>query len=110
ACPTIPGGFGVPPAARNPAFMRGGGVLQGRLKRPTTGKDDWSADMDCTDPWVFPLDIWAGNADWGLRTWSFQRWHGERGEVPDWDFLSKNYPEKGYINKKITIERNGYGK
>ncbi|WP_304306028.1 metallophosphoesterase [Pseudacidovorax intermedius] len=93
---------------------RGRGVEQAFfevvLKRPTTSKDDWSADMDCSDPWVFPLNIWAGNFDWGLRTWAFQRWYGERGEVPDWDFLSKHYPEKGYINKKVAIERNRYGK
>lgn len=99
------------PAARS---NRGQGVEQAffevQLRAPKVRNEDWSTDMDCTDPWIFPLDIWAGSSDWGLRTWSFQRWQGERGEVPDWDFLSKHYPEKGYINKKIAIERNRYGK
>lgn len=76
------------------------------LKKPSVKKEDWSADMDFTDPWLFPLDVWAGKSDWGLRTWAFQRCQGERGEVTDWNFLFKNYETKGYYRTKEIIHRN----
>ncbi|RIX73306.1 metallophosphoesterase [Acidovorax cavernicola] len=78
-----------------------------RLKQPKVGKDDWSKDMDCTDPWMFPLEIGVfglgikgGGMDFGVTgssTWFFRRPEKERGEVPDWKFLSTNYKSKGYI-------------
>ncbi|KTT22149.1 hypothetical protein NS331_10160 [Pseudacidovorax intermedius] len=80
--------------------------LEVTLKKPTVNKEDWSADMDFTDPWLFPLDVWAGKSDWGLRTWAFQRCQGERGEVTDWNFLFKNYETKGYYRTKEIIHRN----
>jgi len=77
------------------------------LKQPKVGKDDWSKDLDCTDPWVFPLEVgvfWTvfkgGNVDYGptgRSTWFFRRPAQERGEVPDWKFLAQYYSNAGYI-------------
>lgn len=73
------------------------------LKQPKVGADDWSQDMDCTDPWVFPLRVRAGASSLGSRTWYFMRPAGERGEVPDWKWLNDTYggkyPEPGAVIK-----------
>ncbi|GHT95782.1 hypothetical protein AGMMS49545_19310 [Betaproteobacteria bacterium] len=85
-------------------------VLQAFCMIPLTapsiaGKDD----LNCDDPWVFPLEIGiletteAEKLRSGLlaqvappNTDYFQRPYGERGEVPDWwfraKFFSKKYP------------------
>ena len=66
------------------------------LKKPASSKapEDWARDMQCTDPWVFPLHI---SIDSNLLSpksyWSFQRPAGERGEVPDWAWLYKTWGE-----------------
>jgi hypothetical protein len=79
--------------------------------------------MQCTDPWVFPVDIALidGTVDLGSpllnmdrseaafpakAVWYFGRPEGERGEVPDWRFLFNFFQHKGYIDKKIAIEPN----
>lgn len=86
--------------------------------RPTDAGEDWAKDMLYADPWVFPLDIALidGNVNLGgfsvdksdpahpkKAVWYFGRPAGERGEVPDWDFLSRNFAAKGYIEAKEAI-------
>ncbi|WP_341889749.1 metallophosphoesterase [Variovorax sp. YR752] len=85
---------------------------------PTDAGEDWAKDMLHADPWVFPLDIALidGNVNMGgfslnksdpahpkNAAWYFGRPMGERGEVPDWDFLSDNFASKGYVDKKSAI-------
>ncbi|SEJ93942.1 MULTISPECIES: metallophosphoesterase [unclassified Variovorax] len=84
------------------------------LKQPQVGKDDWSKDMDCTDPWMFPLEIGVfgtvlkgGGMDYratGTSKWFFRRPAEERGEVPDWKFLAKYYANKGYTPVDEAID------
>ncbi|CAN5879724.1 hypothetical protein BH11PSE13_BH11PSE13_14230 [soil metagenome] len=73
------------------------------LKQPTVGSDDWSNDMDCTGSWLFPLHVWLDSPSTGPRIWHFMRPPGEKGEVPDWDFLANNYADRGYISKEDAI-------
>ncbi|TSD53914.1 hypothetical protein FFI97_028895 [Variovorax sp. KBS0712] len=84
------------------------------LKQPKVGKDDWSKDMDCTDPWMFPLEIGVfgtalkgGGMTYGATgssKWFFRRPAEERGEVPDWKFLAKYYAGKGYTPADEAID------
>lgn len=90
------------------------------LKEPslTDAGENWGKDVLHADPWVFPLDIALidGNVNMGgfsldksdparpkNAVWHFGRPMGERGEVPDWDFLSNTFPSKGYIEAKEAI-------
>jgi hypothetical protein len=87
------------------------------LKQPKVGKDDWSKDMHCTDPWIFPLEIGVSATyikGWGMSsritgssTWFLRRPENERGEVPDWRWLASTFSAKGYIPAKQSIERKG---
>ena len=78
------------------------------LKKPsmTPADEDWSKDMLWTDPWVFPLEFTLidGYVDMGGITraksnpssisdsiWHVARPMGEKGEVPDWDWLYDNW-------------------
>jgi hypothetical protein len=83
------------------------------LKQPQVGKDDWSKDMDCTDPWMFPLEIGVfgtvlkgGGMDYratGTSKWFFRRPAEERGEVPDWKFLATYCENSGYVSALEAI-------
>jgi hypothetical protein len=94
-----------------------------RLRKPESSKapEDWATDMQCTEPWVFPVDIALidGNVDLGSlllnmdrseaaypakAVWHFGRPEGERGEVPDWGFLALNFKDKGYVPAKDAIK------
>ena len=58
------------------------------LRLPAIKKSipDWRLDMNLDDPWFFPLDV--GTARLGAALVDFMRRPaGERGEVPDWDWL-----------------------
>jgi hypothetical protein len=74
------------------------------LKKPTiaAGQPDWGDDMSWKDPWVFPLDLGFRQTGLGLIP-QIGRPAGERGEVPDWKFLAKNYADKGYIPAEQAI-------
>ena len=76
------------------------------LKKPASSKapEDWAKDMQCTDPWVFPLSISIDSDTLSPKSyWLFGRPAGEKGEVPDWDFLALNFKDKGYIEAKEAI-------
>ncbi|MDR1994167.1 metallophosphoesterase [Azonexus sp.] len=68
------------------------------LKAPTKSADQaWVKDMNCSDPWFFPVEI--GFFYFPMRQGPrdapfFQRRQGEFGEVPDWAFWHKHYGEK----------------
>jgi hypothetical protein len=72
------------------------GFCEVLLKRPKAGADDWSRDMDCEDPWMFPLEIVQAMQLSGSPCF-MRRPAGERGEVPDWKFLALNYEDRGYV-------------
>jgi hypothetical protein len=79
------------------------------LQKPanTYAGEDWGKDMVYdNDAWVFPLEI---KIDEGTLTkqsnWSFVRPERERGEVPDWDFLARMYPEMGYLSARQIIRK-----
>ena len=55
-----------------------------RKPKATAAGEDWAKDMHCTDPWVFPVDVISGD---GKTLSALHRPSGERGEVPDWDWL-----------------------
>ena len=78
----------------------------------------WSADMDCEDPWVFPLEIgmWPDLSQINTgpfrredavmqmhNEFRFRRPLGEKGEVPDWEFLARYFAHKGYPLPKDAI-------
>jgi hypothetical protein len=73
------------------------------LHKPTSSKapEDWAKDMQCTDPWVFPVDVFS---DDGKTLARIERSGGERGEVPDWEFLALNFKDKGYVPAKDAIK------
>ncbi|MEZ2296862.1 metallophosphoesterase [Variovorax sp. RCC_210] len=73
------------------------GFCEVLLKQPTVGEHDWSKDMDCLDPWVFPLGVRMGASSLGVRSWHFFRPAQERGEVPDWKFLATHCENRGYV-------------
>jgi hypothetical protein len=79
-----------------------------QLKAPKT---DWARDMNCSDPWFFPIDVGirrsndsatlAGEDDYAIGFTRADRYRffvnrrsGEFGEVPDWGFWAKYYGEK----------------
>jgi hypothetical protein len=69
------------------------------LKKPKpagTG-EDWAKDMLFgNDPWVYPLDIQIAEAKLSPKSyWMFRRPVGERGEVPDWDWLWETWGKNG---------------
>lgn len=59
----------------------------------------WAADMDCDDPWVFPVAIVPGE---GQYQYHLERPAGEKGEVPEWEWLALRFPEK-YPRAKAII-------
>jgi hypothetical protein len=79
------------------------GFCEVLLEQPVVGDNDWSKDMDCTDPWMFPLGVRVGSRSSGVRSWHFLRPLQERGEVPDWKWLHHThrakYPEPGAVIK-----------
>ncbi|AMO94077.1 calcineurin-like phosphoesterase family protein [Collimonas fungivorans] len=77
-----------------------------QLKKPTIATGlDWSKDMNCSDPWVFPLDFRFRSTGMGPMP-DVGRPPGERGEVPDWAFLENNFADRGYIGAKMAIRPN----
>ena len=56
--------------------------------------EDWAKDMQCSDPWVFPVQVFSAD---GRGLSRIERPAGELGEVPDWDFLANTFASKGYI-------------
>lgn len=72
---------------------------------PTKAGDDWGKDMLCDkDAWVFPLEISIADETLSPRSmWQFTRPNGERGEVPDWDFLVEHFEDKGYLAPNDVI-------
>ena len=79
------------------------GFCEVLLKQPKVGENDWSKDMDCTDPWMFPLSAWVGPSGFGSRSWHFLRALEERGEVPDWNWLYQTYGDK-YPEPRAVIK------
>jgi hypothetical protein len=73
------------------------GFCEVLLKQPAVGDNDWSKDMDCADPWMFPLGGRVGPRSFAIRSWHFARPAEANGEVPDWKFLATHYEDKGYI-------------
>jgi hypothetical protein len=71
-----------------------------------------SGDLNCTDPWIFPLEIGilerrSSPKGKAAVLYYFRRPYGEKGEVPDWYFRAKYFEKKGYIlaNKAINPKK-----
>ena len=84
-----------------------------KLKKPAD-RWFWANDMRIgqgnPETWVFPIDISISGTEFQEKTFltpnsalRFHRSAGERGEVPDWDWLAETFPEKGYITSKEAI-------
>ncbi|MBN8749882.1 Uncharacterised protein [Xylophilus ampelinus] len=58
--------------------------------KATAADEDWAKDRHCTDPWVLPVDLISGD---GKTMTALHRPVGERGEVPDWDWLAATWGE-----------------
>jgi hypothetical protein len=72
-----------------------------RKPEPMKADEDWAKDMQCTDPWVFPISVVSLNA--GRTMSNLVRVGGEKGEVPDWKWLAQTFEDNGYIDPKIAI-------
>jgi len=65
----------------------------------------WAADMNCADPWVFPVQLSTVphiNKNGKLDGYRFVlgRPSGEHGEIPMWEWLFRSYKDKGYADPK----------
>jgi hypothetical protein len=65
-----------------------------------TGGDD----IDCTDPWIFPLEIGVTIVPRAGLVYYFRRPVGEKGEVPDWEFRARYFGDKGYVPAREAIK------
>ena len=86
-----------------------------KLKKPAD-RWFWANDMRIgqgnPETWVFPIDISISGTEFQEKTFltpnsalRFHRSAGERGEVPDWNWLAKTYKEKGYISKSRALNK-----
>ena len=85
-----------------------------KLKKPAD-RWFWANDMRIgqgnPETWVFPIDISISGTEFQEKTFltlnsalRFHRSAGERGEVPDWDWLAATFPEKGYIDTRAVLK------
>ena len=70
-----------------------------------------SDDINCDDPWIFPLEIGIVEQEQSIANLSktsycFRRPSGEKGEVPDWWFRAKYFKNKGYISADEAVDPN----
>ena len=78
-----------------------------KLREPSNPKLStklWASDMNCTDPWIFPVQLkvtFTPNQGSGpAYMYKLERPSGEHGEIPDWKWLHKTYgkyPDIGEI-------------
>lgn len=58
----------------------------------------WASDMNCTDPWVFPVQLKVtclpNQGSKPVYMHSVERPSGKDGEIPMWDWLSLTMPKK----------------
>lgn len=63
----------------------------------------WAADMNCTDPWVFPVQIAVNYVGNGMNYQHvLERPAGKDGEIPMWEWLSDAYKYKYPTRRSIT--------
>ncbi len=74
---------------------------QVKLREPSNPKLStklWASDMNCTDPWIFPVQLkvtFTPNQGSGpAYRYRLERPSGEHGEIPMWDWLSDTYVDK----------------
>ena len=70
--------------------------------------NQWIEDLNCDDPWIFPLeigiaDLKVGISDSAIPYHFIRRPYGEKGEVPDWWFRAKYFEDK-YIQALDAVD------
>ena len=76
------------------------------LKTPTPAwAAVWAAEMNCTDSWLFPLEYKRGQSDTRTNVHFLERPSGERGEIPDWEWLYATFGQKYPRPNSITTAK-----